>query len=93
MLLDPATVTARSRASIRLAASRPSTPGRLSEKNVALSAVLWSFGLANVEFEDDAETIAHDDALVPALESKHGSIEPFAQLLADLIQRSIEAQA
>jgi prophage maintenance system killer protein len=60
---------------------------------VALSAALWSFGLPNVEFEDDADTIAHDDALVPALESKHGSIEPFAQLLADLIQGSKEAQA
>ncbi len=60
---------------------------------VALSAALWSFGLPNVEFEDDAETITHDDALVPALESKNGSVEPFAQLLADLIQRSIESQA
>lgn len=60
---------------------------------VALSAALWSFGLPNVEFEDDAETIAHDDALVPALVSKSGSVEPFAQLLADLIQRSIESQA
>ncbi|HWY19517.1 MAG TPA: Fic family protein [Solirubrobacteraceae bacterium] len=60
---------------------------------VALSAALWSFGLPNVEFEEDAEAITHDDALVPALESKNGSIEPFAQLLADLIQRSIESQA
>jgi len=60
---------------------------------VALSAALWSFGLPNVEFEDDAETIAHDDALVPALEAKDGSIEAFAQLLADLIERSIESQA
>jgi fido (protein-threonine AMPylation protein) len=60
---------------------------------VALSTALWSLGLPNVEFEDDAETIAHDDALVPVLESKDGSIEPFAQLLADLIQRSIESQA
>lgn len=60
---------------------------------VALSAALWSFGLPNVEFEDDTETIAHDDVLAPALESKDGSIEPFAQLLADLIQRSIESQA
>ena len=31
--------------------------------------------------------------LDPALESKNGSIEPFAQLLAGLIQRSIEPQA
>jgi fido (protein-threonine AMPylation protein) len=60
---------------------------------VALSAALWSFGLPNVEFEDDAETISHDDALIPALESKNGIVEPFAQLLADLIQRSLESQA
>lgn len=60
---------------------------------VALSAALWSFGLPNVEFEDDEVTTAHDDALVPALESKNGSIESFAQLLADLIQRSIGSQA
>ena len=53
----------------------------------------WSFGLPNVEFEEDAEAVAHDDALVSALESKNGSIEPFAQLLADLIQSSIESQA
>lgn len=59
---------------------------------VALSAALWSLGLPNVEFEDDTETIAHDDVLVPALESKNGSIEPFGRLLADLIQRSIESQ-
>jgi prophage maintenance system killer protein len=60
---------------------------------VALSAALWSFGLPNVEFEDDTETIAHDDAIVPALESENGSVESFAQLLADLIQQSIESQA
>jgi prophage maintenance system killer protein len=60
---------------------------------VALSAALWSFGLPNVEFEDDADTIAQDDALVPALESENGNNEPFAQLLADLIQRSIESRA
>jgi hypothetical protein len=59
---------------------------------VALSTALWSLGLPNVEFEDDAEAISHDDALVPALESKQGTVEPFAQLLADLIQGSIESQ-
>jgi hypothetical protein len=71
----------------------PFVDGNHRASFVALSAALWSFGLPNVEFEDDAETIAHDDALVPALKSKNGSIEPFAQLLADLIQRSIESQA
>ena len=40
---------------------------------VALSAALWSLGLPNVEFEEDEETIAHDDALVPALLSKEGA--------------------
>lgn len=59
---------------------------------VTLSAALWSFGLPNVEFEDDEEMIAHDDALVPAVESPDGNIEPFAQLLAALIQRSEESQ-
>jgi hypothetical protein len=55
---------------------------------VALSAALWSLGLSNVEFEDGYEMIAHDDALVPALLSKEGSTEPFARLLAPLIERS-----
>ena len=60
---------------------------------VALSAALWSLGLANVEFEDDTDTVAHDEALVLALESKDGDIEPFARLLTALIQRSLESWA
>jgi prophage maintenance system killer protein len=60
---------------------------------VALSTALWSLGLPNVGLDDDAETIAHDNALVPALISKDGTVEPFAQLLADLIQSSVESQA
>jgi hypothetical protein len=56
---------------------------------VALSAALWSFGLPNVEFDDDEVAVAHDDALVPALLSKAGSTEPFALLLAELIRGSI----
>jgi hypothetical protein len=56
---------------------------------VALSAGLWSFGLPNVEFDDDEVAIAHDDALVPALLSEGGSTEPFAVLLAELIRSSI----
>jgi Fic family protein len=55
---------------------------------VALSAALWSWGLPNVEFEEDHELIAHDDELLPALLSKQGDIEPFATLLAELIERS-----
>jgi hypothetical protein len=58
---------------------------------VALSAALWSLGLPNIEFEDDEDTITHDDALVPALLSDEGSTEPFAQLLADFIQHSMES--
>jgi prophage maintenance system killer protein len=58
---------------------------------VALSAALWSLGLPNVEFEEDEDMTAHDHALIPALLSKEGTIEPFAQLLADLIQRSVES--
>lgn len=57
----------------------------------ALSAALWSLGLPNVEFEEDEEMAAHDDALAPALLSKEGSAEPFAQLLADLIRGSLES--
>jgi prophage maintenance system killer protein len=92
---DTTTLLERTRAVAALYAGilrvHPFADGNHRVSFVALSAALWSFGLPNVEFEDDADTIAHDDALVPALESKHGSIEPFAQLLADLIQRSIEA--
>lgn len=98
-LADPeaTTVLDRTRAVAALYAGilrvHPFVDGNHRVSFVALSAALWSFGLPNVEFEDDAETIAHDDALVPALESKDGSIEPFARLLADLIQRSIESHA
>lgn len=95
--LDATAVLNRTRAVAALYAGilrvHPFVDGNHRVSFVALSAALWSFGLPNVEFEDDAETVAHDDALVPALESKDGSIEPFAQLLADLIQRSIESQA
>lgn len=94
---DTAAILDRTRAVAALYAGilrvHPFADGNHRVSFVALSAALWSFGLPNVEFEDDAETIAHDDALVPALESKDGSVEPFAQLLADLIQRSIESQA
>jgi fido (protein-threonine AMPylation protein) len=55
---------------------------------VALSAALWSFGLPNVRFIGTEEMIAHDDALVPALVSASGDVEPFAQLLAMRIERA-----
>lgn len=94
---EATTVLDRTRAVAALYAGilrvHPFVDGNHRVSFVVLSATLWSFGLPNVEFEDDTETIAHDDALVPALESKNGSVEPFAQLLADLIQRSIESQA
>lgn len=94
---DRASLLDRARAVAALYAGilrvHPFVDGNHRVSFVALSAALWSFGLPNVEFEDDAETIAHDDALVPALESKDESIEPFAQLLVDLILRSIESQA
>jgi prophage maintenance system killer protein len=90
--LDTTAVLERTRAVAACGILRvhPFADGNHRVSFVALSAALWSFGLPNVEFEDNADTIAHDDALVPALESKNGSIEPFAQLLADLIQRSID---
>jgi fido (protein-threonine AMPylation protein) len=55
---------------------------------VALSAALWSFGLPNVRFIGAEEMIAHDDALVPALLSASGDVEPFAQLLAMRIEHA-----
>lgn len=55
---------------------------------VALSAALWSFGLPNVELEEDEEMTGHDESLVTALLSKHGSVESFARSLADLIEDS-----
>jgi prophage maintenance system killer protein len=94
---DAASILDRTRAVAALYAGilrvHPFVDGNHRVSFVALSTALWSLGLPNIEFEDDADTIAHDDALVPALESKQGSVEPFAQLLADLIQRSIESQA
>jgi Fic/DOC family len=55
---------------------------------VALSAALWSFGLPNVRFIGVEEMIEHDDALVPALISATGDVEPFAELLATRIARA-----
>jgi hypothetical protein len=71
----------------------PFADGNHRASFVALSAALWSLGLSNVELEEDDEIIAHDDALVPALLSKDGSIEPFARLLAELIERSTGSTA
>jgi fido (protein-threonine AMPylation protein) len=53
---------------------------------VTLSATLWSLGLPAVEFADDQDMVDHDDALRPALLSRSGDIEPFAQLLAARIE-------
>lgn len=53
---------------------------------VALSAALWSLGMPAVEFADDEDMIDHDDALIPALLSPEGEIEPFAHLLAARIE-------
>lgn len=55
---------------------------------VALSASLWSLGMPAVEFVDDEDMIDHDDALIPALLSSEGDIEPFARLLAARIKRA-----
>jgi len=55
---------------------------------VALSAALWSLGLPAVEFALDADLADHDDAVAPALFSRDGDIEPFAQLLATRIERA-----
>ncbi|MGH2853137.1 MAG: Fic family protein [Solirubrobacteraceae bacterium] len=55
---------------------------------VALSAALWSLGMPAVEFADDEDMIDHDDALIPALLSREGEIEPFARLLVSRIERA-----
>jgi prophage maintenance system killer protein len=53
---------------------------------VALSAALWSLGLPAVEFAQHADLADHHDAVAPALLSRDGDIEPFAQLLAIRIE-------
>ena len=60
---------------------------------VALSATLWSLGLPAVEFADDEDMIDHDDALIPALLSRDGEIEPFARLLVSRIERASTPEA
>lgn len=91
--VDAASILDRTRAVAALYAGilrvHPFADGNHRTSFVALSAALWSLGLSNVELEEDNEIIAHDDALVPALLSQEGSTEPFAQLLTELIERSI----
>jgi len=91
--VDAASILDRTRAGAALYAGilrvHPFADGNHRTSFVALSAALWSLGLSNVELEEDNEIIAHDDALVPALLSQEGSTEPFAQLLTELIERSI----
>jgi prophage maintenance system killer protein len=55
---------------------------------VALSAALWSLELPAVEFAQDPDMADHDDTVAPALFSRNGDIEPFAQLLAARIKRA-----
>jgi fido (protein-threonine AMPylation protein) len=90
--VDTLSVLDRTRAAAALYAGilrvHPFVDGNHRVSFVALSAVLWSLGLSNVEFEEDADMLAHDDALTPALLSKEGSTEPFTRLLAELIERS-----
>jgi fido (protein-threonine AMPylation protein) len=64
----------------------PFADGNHRTSFVALSSALWSFGLPNVRFVDDAEMIAHDDAVTGALLSDAGDVEPFARLLAERIE-------
>jgi fido (protein-threonine AMPylation protein) len=56
---------------------------------VALSVVLWSLGLPNVDFINGEQMLVHDDALASPLSSNNGSTESFAQVLAELIKDSI----
>ncbi len=94
--LDAASVLDRTRAAAVLYAGilrvHPFADGNHRAAFVALSAALWSLGLPNVEFDEDAEMTAHDEALVSALSSKEGSVEPFATLLADRAEHSPRSQ-
>lgn len=54
---------------------------------IVLSGALWSLGLPNVWFIGPEEMVFHDDSVVPALLSASGDVEPFAELLAELILR------
>lgn len=63
----------------------PFADGNHRASFVVLSAALWSLGLPNVWFLGPREMSVHDDSLVPALLSASGDVEPFAELLAELI--------
>ncbi len=54
-----------------------------------LAHVCTSFN-GSVEFAHDQQLLDHDDALAPAVLSRHGDIEPFARLLAARIERAIQ---
>lgn len=41
-----------------------------------------------IEFAEDEDMIDHDHALMPALLSPEGEIEPFARLIAARIERA-----
>jgi fido (protein-threonine AMPylation protein) len=90
--VDATSVLERARAAATLYTGilrvHPFADGNHRVSFVALSSALWSLGLPNVRFITPEEMIDHDDALVPALLSKTGDIEPFAQLLAERIGRS-----
>jgi Fic/DOC family len=64
----------------------PFADGNHRTSFVALSAALWSLGLPAVEFSRGEDMAAHDNAVAPALLSRDGGIEPFAQLLATHIE-------
>lgn len=87
---DDAGILDRTRAVAALYAGilrvHPFADGNHRVSFVALSAALWSFGLPNVRFIGAEEMIAHDDAVVPALVSAPGDVEPFAALLARRIE-------
>jgi len=94
--VDAASVLDRTRPVAALYAGtlrvHPFADGNHRAAFVALSAAMWSLGLPNAEFEEDDELTAHDQALVSALSSKEGSVEPFATLLADRIEHSPRSQ-
>jgi fido (protein-threonine AMPylation protein) len=66
----------------------PFAEGNHRTSFVALSAALWSLGLPAIDFAQDADLADHDDAVAPALLTRDGDIEPFAQLLVTRIERA-----
>lgn len=90
-VVDATSIHDRTRAVAALYAGilrvHPFADGNHRASFVALSAALWSLGMPNIRFVGDEEMTAHDDAVVPALLSVTGDVEPVARLLAEQVDQ------